>query len=213
MNLSDLNNLDLKNISSVPAPLRALMLALLFVAILVAGWFLVWSDAMAALERSKIEEQALRDSYSVKKGQAYHYEAYKRRLAEIEQSLDSLLRQLPNRSQMDALLTDINQVGVGRGLEFDLFRPGTETLADFYATLPVAIKVVGNYHDIGGFVSDLAKLPRIVSLHDIALVPVKDASLTMEARIQTYRYLDESELAAVRKLKKAEELKKAEAKK
>lgn len=213
MNLSDLNNLDLKNIGSAPAPIRALILALLFVVILVAGWFLVWSDALAALDRAKIEEQSLRDGYSVKKGQAYHYEAYKRRLAEIEQSLDSLLRQLPNRSQMDALLTDINQAGVGRGLEFDLFRPGAETLADFYATLPVAIKVIGNYHDIGGFVNDLAKLPRIVSLHDVVLAPAKDATLTMEARIQTYRYLDENELAAARKLKKAEELKKAEAKK
>jgi type IV pilus assembly protein PilO len=213
MNLSDLNNLDLKNIGSSPAPIRALILVLLFVVILVAGWFLVWSDALAALDRAKIEEQSLRDGYSVKKGQAYHYEAYKRRLAEIEQSLDSLLRQLPNRSQMDALLTDINQAGVGRGLEFDLFRPGAETLADFYATLPVAIKVIGNYHDIGGFVNDLAKLPRIVSLHDVVLAPAKDATLTMEARIQTYRYLDENELAAARKLKKAEELKKAEAKK
>jgi type IV pilus assembly protein PilO len=171
----------------------------------VTGWFLVWSDAMTGLDAAKREEQSLRDSYSVKKGQAYHYDAYKRRLAEVEQSLDSLLRQLPNRSQMDALLTDINQVGVGRGLEFDLFRPGTETLADFYATLPVAIKVVGSYHDMGGFVNDLARLPRIVSLHDVVLAPAKDSTLVMEARIQTYRYLDENELAAVKKQKQAQQ--------
>ncbi len=201
MNFSDLNNLDIKDIVSAPAPVRALILALLFAAILLAGWFLVWSDAMRGLDAAKREEQSLRDSFSVKKGQAYHYDAYKRRLSEIEQSLDSLLRQLPDRSQMDALLTDINQVGVGRGLEFELFRPGGETLADFYATLPVSIKVVGNYHDIGGFVNDLAKLPRIVSLHDIILSPTKDSSLTMEARIQTYRYLDENELAAAKKQK------------
>lgn len=201
MNLSDLNNLDLKDLASAPAPAKALLLVILFVLILVAGWYLVLSEAKAGLETAQREEQTLRDSYAVKKGQAYHYEAYKRRLAEVEQSLDSLLRQLPNRQQMDALLTDINQVGVGRGLEFDLFRPGTETPADFYATLPVAIKVVGNYHDMGGFVNDLAKLPRIVSVHDVVLAPAKDANLVMEARIQTYRYLDESELAAAKKQK------------
>lgn len=205
MNVSDLNNLDLRDIVRAPAPVRALILGLLFAAILVAGWFLVWSDAMSRLETARLEEQSLRDGYTIKKGQAYHYEAYKRRLAEVEQSLDSLLRQLPNRSQMDALLTDINQVGVGRGLEFDLFRPGSETLADFYATLPVAIKVVGSYHDMGGFVNDLAKLPRIVSVHDIVLLPAKDSTLTMEARIQTYRYLDENELAAVKKQKQQQQ--------
>lgn len=203
MNFSDLNNLDLKDITSAPAPVRALILVLLFVAIIVGGWFLVWSDAMNGLEAARREEQSLRDTFTVKKGQAFHYEAYKRRLSEIEQSLASLLRQLPDRSQMDALLTDINQVGVGRGLEFDLFRPGAETLSDFYATLPVSIKVVGNYHDIGSFVNDLAKLPRIVTLHDVVLNPGKDkdAGLTMDARIQTYRYLDEKELAEVRKNK------------
>jgi type IV pilus assembly protein PilO len=205
MNLSDINNLDLKDIVNAPAPIRALVLGVLFATILGAGWYLVWSDAMTGLDAAKREEQSLRDSYSVKKGQAYHYEAYKRRLAEVEQSLDSLLRQLPNRSQMDALLTDINQVGVGHGLEFDLFRPGSETMSDFYATLPVAIRVVGSYHDMGGFVNDLAKLPRIVSLHDVVLVPAKDAALVMEARIQTYRYLDENELAAVRKQKQAQQ--------
>lgn len=201
MNVSDLNNLDLKDIVSAPAPVRAVLLVVVFAAIVAAGWFFVWSDALSALDGARREEQTLRDSYVVKKGQAYHYDAYKRRLSEIEQSLDSLLRQLPDRSQMDALLTDINQVGVGRGLEFELFRPGTETLADFYANLPVSIKVVGNYHDIGGFVNDLAKLPRIVSLHDIVLTPGKDAALVMDARIQTYRYLDEDELAEVKRQK------------
>jgi type IV pilus assembly protein PilO len=173
------------------------------VVIIVGGWFLVWSDAMNGLEAARREEQSLRDTFTVKKGQAFHYEAYKRRLSEIEQSLASLLRQLPDRSQMDALLTDINQVGVGRGLEFELFRPGAETLSDFYATLPVSIKVMGNYHDIGSFVNDLAKLPRIVTLHDVVLNPGKDkdSGLTMDARIQTYRYLDEAELAEVRKQK------------
>lgn len=204
MNLSDLNNLDLKDIVSAPAPVKAVLLALVFVGILVSGWFLVWSDGMNQLKAAEQEEKTLRDSYTMKKGQAFHYEAHKRRLAEVEQSLAALLRQLPNRSQMDALLTDINQAGVGRGLEFELFRPGTETLADFYATLPVAIKVSGSYHDMGGFVNDLAKLSRIVTVHDISLLPMKDAALGMEARIQTYRYLDDSELAAARKQKQGQ---------
>ncbi|MBM4180425.1 MAG: type 4a pilus biogenesis protein PilO [Betaproteobacteria bacterium] len=201
MNLSDLNNLDMKDIAASPAPVRVLILVLLFAAVLAGGWFLVWSDALNNLESAQREEQSLRDTYTVKKGQAVHYEAYKRRLSEIEQSLAALLRQLPDRSQMDALLTDINQVGVGRGLEFELFRPGAETLADFYATLPVAIKVSGGYHDIGWFTNDLAKLPRIVTLHDVVLTPGKDAKLSMEARIQTYRYLDEKELAEVKRQK------------
>ena len=205
MNLSELNNLDLKDITSAPAPFRAVVLAVLFLAILAGGWYLVWSDAIKSLDAARAEEQALRTSFTVKKGQVFHYEAYKRRLAEVEQSLAAMLRQLPDRSQMDALLADINQVGVGRGLDFNLFRPGSETLADFYATLPVAIKVSGSYHDIGGFVSDLAQMPRIVTLHDVALAPEKEGLLTMDARVQTYRYLDENELAAVRRQKKAGE--------
>jgi type IV pilus assembly protein PilO len=203
MNLADINNLDLKDITSAPAPVRAVILVLLFLAIIAGGWYLVWSDAKMALDVARQEEQTLRASYSVKKGEVYHYEAYKRRLAEVEQSLAAMLRQLPDRSQMDALLADINQVGVGRGLEFNLFRPGGETLADFYATLPVSIKVSGSYHDIGNFVSDLARMPRIVTLHDVMLTPDKESLLNMEARVQTYRYLDDNELAAVRRQKSA----------
>lgn len=203
MNLSDLNNLDLKDIVSAPPAVKAVILALVFLAIIGGGWFLVWSDAMKALDSSRKEEDTLRTSYMTKKGEAIHFEAYKRRLNEIEQSLDALLRQLPDRSQMDALLTDINQAGVGRGLEFELFKPGSETLADYYATLPVSIKVVGTYHDMGGFLSDLSKLPRIVTVHDVALTPNKDGNLVLEARLQTYRYLDEAELAAAKKQKQA----------
>lgn len=203
MNLADINNLDLKDITSAPAPVRAIVLAFLFLAIVAGGWYLVWSDAKMALDAARQEEQSLRASYTVKKGEVYHYEAYQRRLVEVEQSLAAMLRQLPDRSQMDALLADINQVGVGRGLEFNLFRPGGETLADFYATLPVSIKVSGSYHDIGSFVSDLARMPRIVTLHDVMLSPDKESMLNMEARVQTYRYLDENELAAVRRQKTA----------
>jgi type IV pilus assembly protein PilO len=202
MNWSDLNSLDLRDIAGSPVQVRAIIFAVVFAAVLGVGWTFFWSDSLRVLEDARKEELSLREAYAVKKGQAFHYEAYKRRLAEVEQSLATMLRQLPDRSQMDSLLTDINQAGVGRGLEFDLFRPGTETLSDFYATLPVSIKVTGGYHDIAGFVSDLAKLPRIVTLHDISIVPAKGDSLGMEARVQTYRYLDESELAAMKKQKK-----------
>jgi len=201
MNLADINNLDLKEITSAPAPVKALIMAILLVAIIAAGWYLVWSSAINELEAARNEEQTLRDAYVIKKGQVFHYEAYKRRLVEVEQSLAAMLRQLPDRSQMDALLADINQVGVGRGLEFELFRPGVETPTDFYATLPVSIKVTGSYHDIGGFVSDLAQMPRIVTLHDIALTNAKEKLLNMEARVQTYRYLDENEIAIAKKQK------------
>ena len=199
MNWSDLNNLDLKDIAGAPLAARALVLLVLFLAMIGGGWYLFWADTLKQLNTYKQEEQVLRDGYAAKKTQAYHYAAYKQRLTDVEQSLASLLRQLPNRSEMDALLTDINQAGVGHGLEFELFRPGNETMSDFYATLPVAIKVTGSYQDIGSFVGDLAKLPRIVTLHDISLTPAKDNTLVMEARIQTYRYLDENELAAAKK--------------
>ena len=205
MNMADLNNLDLKDITAAPAPVRAVILFLLFLAILAGGWYLVWADAKQQLDVARAEETTLLASYGTKKSQVFHYEAHKRRLMEVEQSLAAMLRQLPDRSQMDALLTDINQVGVGRGLEFELFRPGTETLVDFYAMLPVAIKVIGSYPDIGGLVSDLAKMPRIVTLHDVNLAPqAKDGTgLVMDARVQTYRYLDENELANVKRQKQA----------
>lgn len=198
MNLGDLNNLDLRDIVNAPMPVKIVLLVLLFALLLTAGWFLVWSEGLRALESARAQEQTLRETYTSRKIQAYHYDAYKRRLQEIEQALAAMLRQLPDRSQMDALLTDINQVGVAQGLEFELFRPGAEAPADFYATLPVAIRVNGTYHDIGRFVSDLAQLPRIVTLHDMVLTPAKDGVLNMDARIQTYRYLDENELAAAR---------------
>lgn len=195
MNLSDLNNVDLKNLAQAPLAVKAAALGFVFLVILGAGYYFAWSPALGKLRAAEAEEQTLRSSYETKKRQAIHYEAYKRRLAETEKALVALLRQLPNRSEMDSLLADINQAGVGRGLEFDLFKPGSETPAEFYATLPVTIKVSGGYHDLGNFVSDVARLPRIVTIHDISLTPSKDSRLVMDAVVRTYRYLDENELA------------------
>lgn len=194
MNLSDLNNLDFKDVARAPLAVRGGVLGVLFLIILGVGYYLDWSNGLKELDALRTEELSLRDAYSQKKRQAYHYEDYKQRLKETEQALSTLLRQLPDKSEMDALLTDINQVGVGRGLDFDLFRPEVEAFADFYATLPVTIKVTGGYHDIAGFVSDLARLPRIVTVHNVGLVPAKDGKLALDATLHTYRYLDEEEM-------------------
>ena len=131
-------------------------------------------------------------------------ESYKQQRAEIEQSFGALLKQLPNKSEMDALLIDINQAGLGRGLAFDLFKPSqTENFTEFYAELPVNIKVTGNYHDLGAFTSDVAKMPRIVLLTDLKIdPPSKEGTLSMEAVAKTYRYLDEEEVAKQRKAAK-----------
>jgi type IV pilus assembly protein PilO len=202
MELSDLNNLDLKNIAQAPLGVKALLLALLFLAVLGLGYYLDWSNGMAELDQARAEELTLRDDYANKKRQAINYQAYKTRYNETEQALAAMVRQLPNKSEIDALLTDVNQAGVARGLDFDLFRPEAERFSDFYATLPVAIKVKGGYHDIAYFASDVAKLPRIVTIQDISLSPGADGRLTMDASLRTYRYLDESELATMKKKSK-----------
>jgi type IV pilus assembly protein PilO len=194
MNLSELNNLDLKNFAKASAPAKAVVLGVVLLLLVAAGYFLDWSPALDELEVARNEERSLRDTYTDKKRQAIHLEAYRQRLADTEKALAAMLRQLPNKAEMDALLTDINQTGISQGLEFDLFKPGTEVMADFYATLPVTIKVNGGYHELGTFISEVAKLPRIVTVHDIALTPLKDAKLVMDATIRTYRYLEESEM-------------------
>jgi type IV pilus assembly protein PilO len=154
------------------------------------------------------EEVKLREAYASKKAKAVNLELYVQQLREIEQSFGALLKQLPNKSEMDALLTDINQAGLGRGLQFELFKPATqERLADFYAELPISVKVTGTYHDMGAFASDVAQLPRIVTLNDVVIANDK-GTLTMDAVAKTFRYLDEDELARQRKAVKDAKAKK-----
>lgn len=196
MNLSDLNKIDIGSLVQAPATAKAVVAGLILAIIVAVGFYFDWSPALDSLEAAKTEEQRLRDSYAGKKRQAIHYEAYKQRLADTEKALAAMLKQLPNKSEMDNLLTDVNQIGIGRGLEFDLFRPGSESRTDFYATLPITIKVNGAYHDLGNFVSDIARLPRVVTIHDIGLAPGKSGRMAMEATVRTYRYLDESEMPA-----------------
>ncbi len=191
MNLNDLNNLDLKTVADWPMPAKFGLLGVLFVVIVLAGWWFDWRGNLATLSGEQAKEQQLRQTFLTKKAQAVNLEAYTKQLADIKQSFGALLKQLPNRQEMDALITDINQAGLGRGLQFELFKPGTEQDTEFYAVLPIQIRVTGGYHDLGAFASDVAKLPRIVTLSDISITPNKDGSLTMDATAQTYRYLDD----------------------
>lgn len=196
MTLDELNKLDLKTAADWPMPTKLAALGLLFVLIVGAGWWFDWRSGMETLDVSKQKETDLRQVYTVKKLQAINLDAYTKQLADIEQAFGALLKQLPNKQGMDALITDVNQAGLGRGLQFDLFKPEAETVSEFYAATPIRVKVTGGYHDIASFVSDVSKLSRIVTLHEIALAPAKDGVLNMDAIVKTYRYLDEEELIA-----------------
>jgi type IV pilus assembly protein PilO len=211
MKLEDFNNIDFKNAGSLPMPVKAVLLSVLFLFILGAGYYFLWSPALDSLDQARAKEQELRQVFLEKKSQAINLEGYKQQMVEIEKTFGALLKQLPDKSQMDGLLTDINQAGLGRGLEFELFKPGQESQAEFYAEMPISIKVLGNYHDLGAFASDISKLSRIVTLNDISIVssgaPANGAPTTaksgsnilvMDAVAKTYRYLDADELAAKR---------------
>ena len=175
------------------------MLFGLFVVLLVAGWWFLWSDQLAELEGKQKEEETLKQQYLDKKKQAVNLDLYIEQLAEIDRSFGALLKQLPNKSEIEALLIEVNQAGLGRGLQFDLFRPGAEQVKDFYAELPIAVQIIGGYHDFGAFAADIAKLPRIVTLNNISIVPGKDGVLALDATTKTFRYLDEEEVARQKK--------------
>src|SRR5438034_10499934 len=202
MTLDDIRRLNLREAGNWPLLPKIVVLGLILVVIVVAGGLLDWRDQFDSLDRVQAEEVKLRDSYASKKAKAVNLELYVQQLREIEQSFGALLKQLPNKSEMDALLTDINQAGLGRGLQFELFKPATqERLADFYAELPISVRITGNYHDMGAFASDVAQLPRIVTLNDVAIQNDKGV-LTLDAVAKTFRYLDEEALAKQRKAAK-----------
>ena len=224
MKLDDFNNIDFNNAGSLPVPVKAVLLTLIFVVLLALGYYFLWIEASASLDVAKAKEQELRQVFLTKKAQAINLKAYKQQMVEIEKTFGAMLRQLPDKSQMDGLLTDINQAGLARGLEFELFKPGQETQAEFYAEMPISIKVLGSYHDLGAFATDISKLSRIVTLNNISITSTtstnkdtsKDAKsvatssiLTMEAVAKTYRYLDADELAEKRKTEKAAKAKSA----
>lgn len=168
--------------------------------LLLGGWWFFWSDQLAELEAKQHEEESLRQQYLDKKRQAINLDLYTQQLAEIDRSFGALLKQLPDKSEVEALLIEVNQAGLGRGLQFELFRPGAEVVKDFYAELPISVKINGSYHDLGAFAADIAKLPRIVTLNNISIAPIKDGGgLTLDATTKTFRYLDEEEIARQKK--------------
>ena len=206
MKLDDFNNIDFNNAGSLPAAVKAVLLAAIFVVILALGYYFLWTDAFTSLDTAKAKEEELRKTFLDKQAQAVNLAGYKQQMVEIEKTFGALLKQLPDKSQMDGLLTDINQAGLGRGLEFELFKPGQETQAEFYAEMPISIKVLGTYHDLGAFATDISKLSRIVTLNDISVSTGKEAKsnsadqiLVMDATARTYRYLDADEIASKKK--------------
>jgi type IV pilus assembly protein PilO len=200
--LDDLRTLDPKQPGNWPWPVKAGAMIIIFVVIQVAAYFVFWQAQTEQIEKGRNDVAKQKEVFLEKKKLAVNLEAYKQQRAEIEQAFGALLKQLPNKSEMDALLIDINQAGLGRGLAFELFKPAErENFTEFYAELPVNIKVSGNYHDLGAFASDVAKMPRIVLLTDLKLDPPKEGVLTMEAVAKTYRYLDEDEVSKQRKSK------------
>src|SRR5918992_3530798 len=179
---------------------KILVLLAILVGIPVAGFFAINQGQLEELEVGQQKEVKLKDEYVAKKRQAINLDLHRQQLREIDTQFGALLKQLPNKSQMDALLVDINQAGLGRGLQFELFRPAqSESARDFYAELPIQLKVVGTYHDMGAFASDVGQLSRIVTLNDIKIDAGKDGVLTMEAVARTFRYLDDQEVAQQRK--------------
>ena len=177
-------------------------------AVCAAGYFGYWSSQFEEQETGAQLESKLRGEYQVKTGQAVNLEALRAQKVQVDQYVDRLQKQLPSKAEMAALLSDINQAGVGRGLQFELFKPGQVVVRDYYAELPIDIKVTGSYHDIGAFAGDMANLPRIVTLNNMTLSAGKDGGLTLDAVAKTFRYLDPDEANAAKKLK-AEREKKA----
>jgi type IV pilus assembly protein PilO len=209
---SDFQNLDPKDPGLWPILPRIVILFGILLVLLLLGWWLGWRPQFEELDAKQQEEEKLKKEWVDKKQQAVNLEEYQKQLAEINRSFGVLLKQLPNASEMESLLVDINQAGLGRGLQFELFKPGSEVQKDFYAELPITIKVSGTYHDFGAFTGDIAKLPRIVTLNDIDASPGKDGGLTMSAVAKTFRYLDEEEVNRQKKEKAAAAKAKAEGK-
>jgi len=201
--LEEFRQLNPKDPGTWPLVPKVVSLLAILIVIPVAGFFLVTQGQLEQLEAGRAQEVKLKDDYLNKKRLAINLDLYKQQLREIDTQFGALLKQLPNRSQMDALLVDINQAGLGRGLQFELFKPAaSETSREFYNELPIQVKVTGTYHDMGAFASDVGQLSRIVTLKDVNIVAAKDGNLTMDAIARTFRYLDDDEVAEQRKAAK-----------
>jgi type IV pilus assembly protein PilO len=199
--LSQFQGLSLDNVGSWPKAPRFALWIFVIIACGVGGWFALWSGQKQQLEGLQSEEQKLKEEYKGKLQQAINLDELRKQREQVSQYVLTLEKQLPSKSEMDALLSDINQAGVGRGLDFELFRPGQINVREYYAELPISVKVSGKYHDLGAFASDIANLPRIVTLNNLSIQAGKGGSLSLDAIAKTYRYLDQEEIAAQRKAK------------
>jgi type IV pilus assembly protein PilO len=182
-----------------PLAPRVLMGLGTMLAVVAAGWYLYWDGQLQELETGEREEARLKEEYKFKLAQAVNLPALRKQKEQVGEYVATLEKQLPSKAEMDALLQDISHAGQGRGLQFELFRPGQVLVKEYYAELPIDIRITGSYHDIGGFTSDIANLPRIVTINNVSLAAGKDSVLTMEAVAKTFRYLDKDEVAAQRK--------------
>ncbi len=202
----DFRNLNPQDVGTWPLAPRLATLVGLFILILAGGWWFLWNEQLETLTAREQEEVKLKDEFIAKKTQAANLDLYRQQLNEIDRSFGALLRQLPSKSEVEALLVEVNQSGMGRGLQFELFKPNQEIVKDFYAELPINVKLTGQYHDFGAFAADIARLSRIVTLNNISITgsaQAKDGALAMDAVAKTFRYLDEEELAAKRKAAQA----------
>jgi len=197
--LTQFQGLTLENIGTWPLLPRAAVWLAVIVACVVGGKLLLWDQQSAELEQLRSNEEELKNQYRSKLQQAINLDELRRQKELVSQYVLTLEKQLPSKAEMDQLLSDINQAGIGRGLQFELFRPGQTSLKDYYAELPITVRVSGRYHDLGAFAGDIANLPRIVTLNNLNLTTQRDGVLALDATAKTYRYLDDQELSAQRK--------------
>lgn len=203
MNLADqFKSVNWKDIGNAPALPKILAMVLLLIAVVAVGWYAYWDGLNEELAKAQATENTLKKEFIEKKKQAVNLPELKKQLVQVGQYVASLEKQLPSKAEMDALLTDINQSGLGRGLQFELFRPGSVSVKEYYAELPIAVRVTGSYHDLGAFASDIAQLSRIVTLNDMSITQgAPGAPLAMDTTAKTFRYLDGEEVASQRKAK------------
>lgn len=193
MNLSELRNLDLQDAAYWPVPVKAAAAVLVFALTVAGGWYLDWSEQARSLERVTAKETELKQAFELRQRRAANLEAYEQQLADMQASFGAMLRQLPSQADVPKLLVDVSQTGLASGLEFELFRPAPEVNRDFYAELPVSVRVRGTYHQFARFISAVANLPRIVTLHDISIEqPARSGELVMNLTAKTYWYLDDA---------------------
>ena len=198
IDFSELSKIDPNDVSKWPMALRAIVIVLLSIGVLGAGYWFDTQDQIAVLAVAEKKEEELKGVYKTKQFKAANLNAYRAQMDEMKLSFGAMLRQLPSKTEVAELLVDVSQTGLKNGLEFDLFRPESEVPAEFYAELPIKLKMSGSYHEFGTFVSDLAELPRIVTLHDFSIKPGGNGKngenvLLMEATAKTYRYIEEEE--------------------